>query len=93
MSATNATSLKANNFIWTSADASFAVHDDLKSHNEITVMLGKGTIHAKSSKQKLNADSLMAAELIAANKAMKQALWLLFFLQSQGYNLTTNILE
>ena len=41
--------LEANNFIRTSADASFAVHDDMRSHNGIAVALGKGTVHAESS--------------------------------------------
>ena len=85
--------LEANNFIQTSADASFAVHDDMRSHNGIAVALGKGAVHAESSKQKLNADSSTAAELIAADKVMKQVLWTLFFLQSQGHNVMTNLLE
>ena len=35
-------------------DASYVVHDDKRGHTGNCVTLGAGTIHCKSSKQKLN---------------------------------------
>jgi hypothetical protein len=39
------------------ADASYAVHPDLKSHTGGTMSLGKGATYGTSSKQKLNTKS------------------------------------
>ena len=48
-------------------DASFGVHMDFKSHTGIAIVIGKGVIFAKSTKQKLNSKSSTEAELIAVS--------------------------
>jgi hypothetical protein len=40
------------------SDSSFAVHKDIRSHTGAIMTLGKGTIISKSTKQKVNAQSL-----------------------------------
>lgn len=85
--------LEACNYVVTSADAAFAVHDDYKSHTGVTVSLGRGTIHAESKKQKLNTRSSTEAELVAADEAMTNALWTKWFCEQQGYPVTSNRLK
>ena len=43
-------------------DASYGVHQDMKSHTGSTITLGKGSIYAKSSTQKLTTKSSTEAE-------------------------------
>jgi hypothetical protein len=47
-------------------DASYAVHEDMKSHTGGTTSFGRGTLMCKSSKQKLNTKSSTEAELVRA---------------------------
>jgi hypothetical protein len=49
------------------ADASYGTHFDLKSHSGSTATLGKGTMYAQSTKQKLNTRSSTEAEFVAAS--------------------------
>jgi Reverse transcriptase (RNA-dependent DNA polymerase)/Zinc knuckle len=70
------------------ADASFAVHPDLKSHTGGAMSMGKGVIYATSTRQKLNTRSSTEAELVAANDVMAQLLWTQNFLRDQGYTST-----
>ena len=50
-------------------DASFAVHQDFKSHTGAHATLGKGAFIAVSTKQKLNAKSSTEAESVGADDA------------------------
>jgi hypothetical protein len=68
-------------------DASCGVHKDKKSHAGCCITLGKGTISAKSSTQKLNTKSSPEAELVALSDAANQILFIRNFLISQGYPL------
>jgi N-acetylmuramoyl-L-alanine amidase len=68
-------------------DASHAVHDDAKSHTGVVITLGKGSIFAKSSKQKLVSKSSTAAELIALSDGIDYAVWAQEFMRSQGYEM------
>ena len=56
-------------------DASFAVHNDFKSHTGITMTLWKGTITSISTKQKANARSLIESELIDIDDGVVKILW------------------
>ena len=49
------------------ADASFAVHKDMKSHTGGIMKMGNGAIQTISQKQKLNTKSSTEAELIGAD--------------------------
>jgi ribonuclease HI len=67
-------------------DASFAVHDDYKSHSGTVVTLGTGAFYTKSTTQKLNTTSSCEAELVALSKGMQQALWSSAILGALGYS-------
>jgi len=67
-------------------DASYATHEDYKSHTGIVVSLGAGAIFAKSSKQRLNTKSSTEAELVGVSDGMGHVVWIRNFMIEQGYN-------
>ena len=66
-------------------DASFAVHDDYKSHTGACLSFGRGCPVNISSKQKINTRSSTEAELVAINDAMALVLWCRLFIMGQGF--------
>jgi KUP system potassium uptake protein len=72
-------------------DASYAVHDDMKSHTGGAISFGRGTIMTKSSKQKLNTKSSTEAELVGASDYLPSSIWCKKFLEHQGYRIEQNI--
>jgi Reverse transcriptase (RNA-dependent DNA polymerase) len=66
-------------------DASFAVHPDMKSHTGGAMSLGKGTVYATSTRQRINTKSSTEAELVGVNDVLPQILWTRYFLEAQGY--------
>jgi hypothetical protein len=72
-------------------DASYAVHDDMKSHTGGAVSFGRGAIMSKSTKQKLNTKSSTKAELVGASDYLPYPIWGKQFLEGQGYVLNENI--
>jgi len=68
-------------------DASYGVHPDGKSHTGMAIRLGRGTILAKSSKQKLVSKSSTESELIALSDSSSLIIRCRDFLVAQGYNL------
>ena len=75
------------------ADASFAVHQDMKSHTGITMSMGEGVMYSSSRKQKMNSRSSTEAELIAADDAITHIMWTKLFLEAQGYPTKNTILK
>ena len=73
-------------------DASFGVHNDMKSHTGGTFTMGKGSVYSTSSTQKLVARSSTEAELIGVHDVLPQMLWTLRFLQGQGFKVNGTIL-
>lgn len=67
-------------------DASYACHEDAKSHSGTIVAMGRfcAPIYIKSSKQKLVARSSTEAELIALNDGVAQVMWTRNLLQELG---------
>ena len=63
--------------LYGTVDASYANHDDAKSHTGFTLNIGKdsGAIMATSKKQKITADSSTIAEFIATHIVAKEILW------------------
>ena len=57
-------------------DASYAVHEDMKSHTGGTTSLGLGTLSNKSSAQRLNVKSACEAELVAMSDYIPYNIWL-----------------
>jgi hypothetical protein len=76
-----------------SVDASFAVHPDFKSHTGAVQTFGHGAVQSMSKKQKLNTRSSTESELVAADDAVTQVLWMKMFMEAQGYPISKNILH
>ena len=53
-------------FTW--VDASFAVHPNMRSHTGGVMSMGRGMIHCRSSKQKLNTKSTTESELVGTSE-------------------------
>ena len=73
-------------------DASYAVHDDMKSHTGGTMSMGKGSIYSASKTQRLNTKSSTEAELVGVDDVSAQILWTRYFLEGQGYLVKDNTL-
>ena len=73
-------------------DASFAVHEDYKSHTGAVMTFGHGAVQSLSRKQKLNTKSSTEAELVAVDDAAVMILWTKLFMEAQGYHIEKNIL-
>jgi hypothetical protein len=74
-------------------DASYAVHPDCRSHTGGAISFGRGALLCKSVKQKLNTKSSTEAETVGASDYMPNTIWVQNFMESQGYTVTSNILE
>jgi hypothetical protein len=64
-------------------DAAHTVHEDLKGHTGSAMTLGKGTITANSTKQKLNTRSSTETEIVGVDDVMPDILWTNFFRRSR----------
>ena len=53
--------------------------------------LGFGLIHGKSSKQKINVKSSTEAELVGNSEYIPYNIWVVMFLEEQGYELKDNV--
>ncbi len=73
-------------------DASFAIHNDFRSHTGGTLTMGKGAITSTSRKQGMNTRSSTEAEVVAADEMVGPMLWTKLFLEAQGYPVKENIL-
>jgi len=73
-------------------DASFAIHNDFRSHTGGTLTMGKGAITSISRKQGMNTRSSTEAEVVAADEVVGPMLWTKLFLEAQGYPVEENIL-
>ena len=76
--------------IYSWVDASYAAHDDMRSHTGGITSFGRGAVCAKSSKQKINTKSLTEAELVGVSDFLPHLIWFLLFLKYQGYPLDDN---
>ena len=50
-------------------------------------------LHARSSKQKLNTKSSTESEFVGVSDYLSYAIWLLYFLEDQGYNVSKKVLH
>ena len=73
-------------------DVAFAIHPDFRSHTEMNLSFGKGTVTGVSQKQKMNTRSSTEAELVGTDEAMSPMIWTVLFMESQGYPILENIL-
>ena len=65
-------------------DASFAVHNDQKSHSAIFMTMGSGPLFVRSSKQKIVTKSSWESELVAQSDSGSQAVWQKRFVEELG---------
>ena len=72
--------------LW-SIDASFAVHNDMRSHTGAMLTFGKGAVFSLSNKQKVNSTSSTVAEIIGVDDAMNFVMWVKLFIEQQVENL------
>ena len=79
------------NTLQTWVDASYAVHQDMKSHTGGAVSFGHGALLSKSAKQKLNTKSSTEAELVGASDYLPSTIWVKYFMEAQGYPIETNL--
>ena len=73
-------------------DVSFATHNDMKSHTGGAVTFGRGVIMPKSTKQKMNTKSTTESEVVGASDYLPDTIWLLRFLEDQGYKVDKCVL-
>jgi hypothetical protein len=66
-------------------DGSHNIHTDCKGHGGAMFTMGKGATSSYSRKVKLNTRSSTQTELVVADMYMPEMLWLLHFIQGQGY--------
>ena len=63
--------------VW--VDASHAVHENMCGHTGGTMSMGVGTIHNKSSKQKLNTRSTTESEVVGVSEYLPSDTWQVIF--------------
>ena len=68
-------------------DASYATHNDRKSHTGVCVTLGCGMVYCSSKRQKINTKSACEAELVGLSDGLGIPIQLQNFLLSIGYKL------
>ena len=78
--------------LFTGADASYAMHDDMKSHTGGVMSFGRGVISTKSTKQKLNTKSSTEAEVVGVSDYLPSTIWTENFWSHQGNNLEESII-
>ena len=66
-------------------DASYAVHNNMKSHTGAVLTMGKGAVYSRSTKQKNNTKSSTKAELVGIDDILPQVLWTNYFIRAQGW--------
>ncbi len=74
------------------ANASFAVHPNMRRHTSGGMTMGRGFSISVSTKQKLNTKSLTESELVGIDGIMPIILWTCYFLLLQGYGVIENLL-
>ena len=74
-----------------SVDASFAVHEDMKSHTGAVMTMGRGAIQSVSTKQKINACSSTESELVGIDDIIPKAVWTKLFMEEQGHGIKKNV--
>ena len=78
--------------LYTWVDASYAVHEDMRSQTGGVMSFGHGILHHKSSVQNLNTKSSTEAELVCTSEYVPYNIWTKIFLHEQGYDIKDNVL-
>ena len=76
--------------VW--VDASHAVHANMRGNTGGTMSMGLGTLHNKSSKQKLNTKITTESEVVGVSEYLPYNLWQVHFFYHQGYDIRNSII-
>jgi len=71
-------------------DASHVVHENMRGHTGGTMSMGRGTIHSKSSRQKLNTKSTTESEVVGVSEYLPYDIWQVNVFGAQGYDIRNN---
>ncbi len=63
------------------------VHRDCRGHEGALLRMGQGAAVSYSRKMKMNTRSSTETKLVGADRYMPEMLWLLYFIQLQGYEM------
>ena len=74
-------------------DASYAIHEDMKSHTGGCIIFCRGALMSKSIKQRLNTKSSCEAELVGTSDYVPSAIYARLFLLAQGYDIKPSVLN
>ena len=72
-------------------DASYIVHTNMHTQTGILMSMGYGMLHFQSSNQNLNAIFLTEAELIGMSEYVNFSVWMVMYMEAQGYDIKENI--
>ena len=78
--------------LYTWIDASYGVHDGMRSHMAGAMSFGYGCVHHRSSVQKLNTKSSTESDLVGTREYVPYNIRLKNFMSKQGYDIKDNIL-
>ena len=73
-------------------DASYAVHTNMRTQTGILMSMGYGMLHYQSINQNLNAKISTEAELIGMSEYVNFSVWMVMFMEAQGYDIKKNII-
>jgi hypothetical protein len=79
-----------NGVLTWSVNASFAIHNDMRSHTSAVISMGQGALMSMSSKQKINTKSSTEAELVGVEDAMNFAVWIKLFMGEQSKTVSSD---
>ena len=82
--------VKSLKSIFTWINAAFVTHEDMKGHTGGAMSMGYGIIHRRAEKKKLNTKSSTKSELIGMSEYLPYNIWLVMFLEAQGYEIVNN---
>ena len=79
-------------YLFTSVDASYSVHPNMSIQTVGVISMGYGIFYCQSSKQNQNEKSWTEAELIENSEYVPFNIWMVMFLEAQGYDIKKNVI-
>ena len=73
------------------ADASYAIHHDMRIHTGGATSFGRGVIHTECTKQKISTNSSTESEIVAGSDYLARTVWLSGFIKYQGYPISRKL--
>ena len=79
------------NIVQSWADASYAVHHNMRGHTGGVTSFGFGVTHTECSKRKINTKRSTESEIVAASDYLAHTVWLAGFMKDQGYPISRKL--